>query len=660
MLLTKIYIKNYRLLVDAWMDVDGSMTLIVGRNNTAKTSCMDIIENVLENNPLSFDDYPLNKRQGLFNLITSFMKKDISFDELNQKLEVTSVEFTIDYSLDDPDSNLGALSPFIIDVDVDTTTVLIRAEYDLKLDEKALFELFEAACYADGVFTPKLERIRDIFKASFAKIFGLKIYAINPKDDKDIQTKTQNELASLFPFFAIHAERELGEDGMQKDKDSLAKLISSYFSVNVDELSSEISSEIKTLREVVDNANKTVQKRSDELLSSVVNKAVGFGYPNAEELQLGVSTELKIDQQIMGNTKLTYISDTIDEALPSSHNGLGYRNLIKIEFLLADYSQKIKQGDNACIPLLFIEEPESHMHPQMQRAFAEYLEKFLQAITDVHIQTFLTSHSAHITNTVDFSKIRYAKRTNNGVVYKNLKTFAKKDPDNVSFIKKYLTLSRCDIFFADKIIFVEGASERLLLPDMIEKSDKEGLFDLQKYKLPAQYYSLIEIGGAYAYKFIPFMNFLGVPCLILTDIDSISDGRTKALVSEGNTTSNSTIKWWMRELRKLDGNTEEDKDIIALSDVIDLKDERKTIGNCHIEFQTEEQGLCGRSLEEALRNVNRSYYGLSDMPSEVNLEFKEKSKTDFALDLIYDNPNYAVPAYIKNGLVWLNNQKVLV
>ena len=166
MLLTKIYIKNYRLLVDAWMDVDSNMTLIVGRNNTAKTSCMDIVENVLKNNPLSFDDYPLNKRQGLFNLITSFMKKDISFDELNQKLEVTSVDFTIDYSLDDPDSNLGALSPFIIDVDVDTTTVLIRAEYGLKLDEKNLFELFEAACYKDGIFTPNLERIRDICKAT--------------------------------------------------------------------------------------------------------------------------------------------------------------------------------------------------------------------------------------------------------------------------------------------------------------------------------------------------------------------------------------------------------------------------------------------------------------------------------------------------------------
>ena len=657
MLLKKIHIKNYRLLVDAWMDVDSSMTLIVGRNNTAKTSCMDIIENVLKNNPLSFDDYPLNKRQGLVSLIISFMAKEISFDELNQKLEVTSIEFTIDYSLDDPDSNLGALSPFIIDVDVDTTTVLIRAEYSLKLDENALFALFETACCMDGKFEPNLDRIRGICKASFAKIFGLKIFAINPNDYKDIQTKTQTELASLFPFYAIHAERELGEDGMQKDKDSLAKLISSYFSVNIDELSSEISTEIKTLREVVDNANKTVQERSDKILSYVVDSAVGFGYPNAEELQLGVSTELKIDEQIIGNTKLTYMSEGIGEALPSSHNGLGYKNLIKIEFLLADYSQKIKQGDNACIPLLFIEEPESHMHPQMQRAFAEYLEKFLQAITDVHIQTFLTSHSVHITNTVDFSKIRYAKRTKSGVVYKNLQTFANENQENVGFIKKYLTISRCDLFFADKIIFVEGASERLLLPDMIEKSDKEGLFVSQKYKLPAQYFTLIEIGGAYAYKFIPFVNFLGVPCLILTDVDSTSDGREKALVSEGKTTSNPTIKWWIRKLNKI---TEDDKATILLSGILALEDKEKTIGNCRIEFQSEEKGLCGRSLEEALINVNRSYYGLSDMPSETDLEFKGKSKTDFALDLIYDNPEYAVPAYIKNGLVWLNDQKVLV
>nr|WP_300408506.1 AAA family ATPase [uncultured Ruminococcus sp.] len=654
MLLTKINVQNYRLLVNAWMDVDSSMTLIVGRNNTAKTSCMDIIEKVLNGHPLSYDDYPLSKRQELFDLFTSFMKKDISYDELNEKLQFTSVELTIDYSLDDPNSNLGALSPFIIDVDVDTTSALIKAEYGLKLDENSLYELFEDAFYTEGKFLPNLEETRDICNSSFSKIFGLTIYAINPKNYSDTQIKTQGELSELFPFFSIPAERILGEDGAQNNS-SLSALITNYFSVNVDELNSDVATEIKNLRKIVEEANKTVQKHSNELLSSVVNKAVGFGYPNAEELQLGVSTKLRIDEQIMDHTKLTYTSNVVGETLPSSHNGLGYKNLIKMEFLLADYAQRIGQGNNVCIPLLFIEEPESHMHPQMQHAFAEYLETFLQAITDVHIQTFLTSHSAHIANTIDFSKIRYAQKTTTGVEYKNLHTFAQDNPTNMDFIKKYLTLSRCDLFFADKIIFIEGASERLLLPDMIEKCEKEGLFNSQKYKLPAQYYALIEIGGAYAYKFIPFVNFLGIPCLILTDIDSMIDGRTKSVVSKGKTTSNVTIKWWMRKLKNIS-----EKDKISLTDIIALKDDEKTMDKCHLEFQTEEQGLCGRSLEEAIRNVNRTHYGLSATPSEAEIEFDEKSKTDFALKLIYDNPNYTIPQYIKNGLMWLNDQKVLM
>ena len=190
---------------------------------------------------------------------------------------------------------------------------------------------------------------------------------------------------------------------------------------------------------------------------------------------------------------------------------------------------------------------------------------------------------------------------------------------------------------------------------MIEKCEKEGLLNSQKYKLPAQYYALIEIGGAYAYKFIPFVNFLGIPCLILTDIDSMIDGRTKSVVSKGKTTSNVTIKWWMRKLKNIS-----EKDKISLTDIIALKDDEKTMDKCHLEFQTEEQGLCERSLEEAIRNVNRTHYGLSATPSEAEIEFDEKSKTDFALKLIYDNPNYTIPQYIKNGLMWLNDQKVLM
>ena len=248
------------------------------------------------------------------------------------------------------------------------------------------------------------------------------------------------------------------------------------------------------------------------------------------------------------------------------------------------------------------------------------------------------------------------KKSKSGVVYKNLDIFAKENVDNMDFIKKYLTLSRCDLFFADKIIFVEGASERLLIPDMIEKCEKEKLFDSEKYKLPAQYYALIEIGGAYAYKFIPFADFLGLPCLILTDIDSMIDGRTKAVVSKGKTTSNATIKWWMRKIKGIPQNS---KDMISLADINSATDAEKTLGKCHIEYQTLENGICGRSLEEAVMNVNRNHYGLVDPVAEEDLDFTEKSKTDFALNLICNNPNYSIPQYIKNGLIWLNKQRVL-
>ncbi|MBQ3604424.1 MAG: AAA family ATPase [Clostridia bacterium] len=661
MQLSKIKIQNYRLLIDADLEVDEKTTLIVGRNNTAKTSCFECVRSVLEGIPFSFNDYPLSKRENLYSKIFSYMAKEITFDALCKEVEPISVEFLVDYSLDDADDDLGALSPFIIDVDVDTTTALIRAEFKLKEDEKSLFDILEERCYKEETFSPEEDAYTSIV-SNFSKLFELTIYAVNPKNVEERQIKKQAELRELFPSYLIPAERLLGEDGSQKS--SLSELISEFFDMSEEELEPTIADKVKELRVVVEDASKSVQQQSDEILSALVSSAIGFGYPNGEELQLGVKTQLSIDEQIKHQTQLSYTAGANKESLPSEYNGLGYKNLIKMEFLLAAFAKKVEKWGSACIPMLFIEEPESHMHPQMQHAFAEYLEKFLGKITSVGIQTFITSHSAHIANTMVFSKIRYAQKTNKGVIYKNLNEFAKENPTNTEFIRKYLTLTKCDLFFADKAILVEGASERLLLPDMIQKCAKAGDFNTQKYKLPAQYYTLIEIGGAYAYKFIPFAEFLGIPCLILTDLDSVAgqvgkNGRAyynSVTVSRGETTSNETIKWWVRKNKGLD---EKDKTLIDISEITAMSADAKTMEKCHIEYQTAENGLCGRSLEEAIKNVNRSHYGLSDTATETDLEFDERSKTDFALKLIYECEDYTIPAYIRSGLVWLNNQKVL-
>ena len=113
-------------------------------------------------------------------------------------------------------------------------------------------------------------------------------------------------------------------------------------------------------------------------------------------------------------------------------------------------------------------------------------------------------------------------------------------------------------------------------------------------------------------------------------------------------------------VRKKKEIPEDDNTQIALTDITSMSPADKTRCRCHIEFQTTENGLCGHSLEEAIRNVNRTYYGLGDTPTEDDLEFSGKKKTDFALNLICECEDYAVPAYIKNGLVWLNDQQVLV
>ena len=106
MILSKIRIQNYRLLIETELEVHKETTLIVGRNNTAKTSSMDCINTVLNGREFSYNDFPIEKRDVLHNLIARYMKRDISFDELRDSLPITSVEFIVDYSNEKPEDLL--------------------------------------------------------------------------------------------------------------------------------------------------------------------------------------------------------------------------------------------------------------------------------------------------------------------------------------------------------------------------------------------------------------------------------------------------------------------------------------------------------------------------------------------------------------------------
>jgi predicted ATP-dependent endonuclease of OLD family len=653
MYLKTIHIKNYRLLTDVEIDLDIDTTIIVGRNNTGKTSLMDLIYKVTKGNKLDFHDYPISCRNDLYNTTENYINNKICYSDFIKTVLCPSIKFIVSYDLEKSDQPLGTLVPFIIDTDIDITTAIIFAEYKFSISEEKFKEYFviEQDEQKDNEAVSS-EFIRKTIKKQFSNFFNLSIEAINPKDILDKHNKTQSELKELFPVYFIRAERGMDESELS-NKTPLSPILSRLFRTDTDNIYSEIQVETQKLRGFVEKTNEDIEEKTNRFLADIVQKSLDFGYPNAEEMQLKAITKIVLEEQIKNHTDLAYIEQGLGEELPSTYNGLGYKNLIKIEFALTEFSNQLTNNIEIAVPLLFLEEPESHMHPQLQQTFVKFLTNFITHISKKSIQVLLTTHSSHIANAVPFSQVRYVQKLQNRVIYKDLTSFYETNRENADFIHKYLTINRCDLFFADKAILIEGTTERLLIPDMIKKCGEAGLYK-KTPQLSSQYYSLIEVGGAYAYKFYPFLEFLGIPSLIITDIDSIGDNLEKTYVSNGKKSSNATIKWWVRNVLSL-GEKEE----ISLEKITKLDDAKKANKICRLEYQTFENGLCGRSLEEAIINSNRDLYKISTKPSDNDINFDNGKKTDFALELLFEKSDYKVPAYIQNGLCWLNEQKVL-
>ncbi|MBB5061294.1 putative ATP-dependent endonuclease of OLD family [Granulicella aggregans] len=680
MKLSEITIRNFRRLESVKIDVESKETIFVGPNNSGKTSATAIFRCFLGGRDFKIHDFSVAR-------IADYE----SFAGSGDATKLPAISLDLWFEIDPNSIAFGHVFMLLPKLS-DFTRIGFRLSYGID-DAKKLREQYFAAYPAndDGVRTKTLYQYlatdNNLSRHSVVKYFSLEERKVTQDAKTEIiptpldPEEGKRLVKHLVRVEFVDAQRNINDDeGSRSNK--LSSAFASYYRKNLEQ--AECAAEA---HKVIDDNNKLLTAHYKSQFEPLIDLIRGLGVPSVNDRELRIISSLSPETALRGNTELLYVDPGREHELPELYNGLGFKNLIYMAIQARHFhSQWLMTAENRplCM-LLFIEEPEVHLHAQVQQTFIANIWSVINqsAIAakqpDMMPQLVVTTHSSHIIDAVDFEKIRYFQRCHlinetpgpgirNASDVRSLRAFQPEaevidettvsPADALAFLKRYLRLTHCDLFFADAAILVEGSVEKLLMPSMIEASAK---------RLRSTYLTVLEVGGAFAHRFEGLLAFLRIPYLVITDLDSVAPtGYPTACRADtqGARTSNASLK-------KLFGK-ETVAGLIAMSDAerIDVSKDR------YVAFQTDilvvdNDAQCAmrpRTLEETLAYENftllrtavlsigipipvalpDAYQNIYDRVRSDNFK-----KTDFAMLLLACAATWTVPTYIANGLRWL-------
>jgi predicted ATP-dependent endonuclease of OLD family len=203
-------------------------------------------------------------------------------------------------------------------------------------------------------------------------------------------------------------------------------------------------------------------------------------------------------------------------------NGLGRNNLLYISLLLSQLMQQVEKKDKKVFfRLIGIEEPEAHLHPHLQ----VHLSRNIDTESSDERQIIITSHSTHITSqlSLDDTIVLYHDENENKIKpYYLFKNIPKKSKN---YLSRYVDATKSTLFFARKVILVEGISEQLLIPEFFKITYNESL--------EQNGISLINVGST---AFEHFLRILKrgyfIKGLVLTDSDLETKAKHRVIALE--------------------------------------------------------------------------------------------------------------------------------
>ncbi|WP_272519901.1 MULTISPECIES: AAA family ATPase [unclassified Providencia] len=537
---------------DGYSGIGPSTTLIIGKNNVGKTTIVNALKMVCENQQPKAADFNVQYLKELFEeyLQGNEIK---SYPELEFKL-VVNVDF-------DTNDLLSVLNDFMPlensdheDIDSEEKKLKNNCSEENKKNQEKIeitvkVEISEQVAFGSAIksiikssnfstlsgeekeqkiiemthyFYELLDQNSDHLNlGENKKLFEIKYYDSNERKVSNFYLK------NLINLKEIKANRHLKDDVLSN---VFNKIISYYFDNDKESK--------KNLKNDIYNMNKgltdNVDKKSDNV-SSILEKIEGKSH-----VGLKLLGNITYDGLIKNLIKYNFSDD--GDFIPENQFGLGYINLLNIIGEIIYYVDSYENGSqNSRINLLCIEEPEVFMHPQMQEFFIKRIDDAIKEVLSLanenegnkkklNCQITITTHSSHIVNSKihssnSFNNINYVTVLNksarvinlhDSVISKGIKIESNtkmeknnNEIDDLKFIKKHIKYKVSELFFSDAVIFVEGATEETLLQYYLEKD-----------KVLSEFYiSVFNINGAHGKVYFSLAKILRIPCLVITDLD---------------------------------------------------------------------------------------------------------------------------------------------
>lgn len=739
-------ITNFRKLESTRIELDAEKTVFVGANNSGKTSAMVALRYfLLAPERLALRDVTISHWSKIDALGSDWEKNE------DGKVDLDSLLPALDVWLQVPLSEIHHVVHILPTLDWKGGKLGVRLAYAVKDIARLRKDFLEARTSAKSVAVGKEDgtnpsltlwptSLSAFLERTLRSHVELRAYPLDPshlKDPVDGRAAPQALPASALPLqkapFAglikvdeIAAQRDFTDAGEvptgavsegppRKFKRRLSEQLRNYYDKHIDPLKMPGADDFEALR-AIQAAERSFDKKLRTDFEPAIKELEDLGYPGVTNPKLKISTQLRAIDGIRHSTAVQYeVADPFGDdsatlRLPEDYSGLGYQNLVAMVFMLMSYRDEWmrvgkasrEKPDSETMPvellhLVLVEEPEAHLHAQVQQVFINKAFALLRnhkSLGDNNrfcTQLIVSTHSSHVAHEVDFASLRYFRRrpaapksTAPTTTVANLSTVFGGDGDTARFVKRYLKATHCDLFFADGIVFVEGQAERILVPHFIR---------IHYPALCRRYVTLIDLGGSHAHRFRQLVEILGLVTLVISDLDAtVATNRTrkdgtkttvyvpaKPAVGLGQKTSNPVLKDWLPCKESID-------DLVQLKDA-DREFRSKDGYRLYVSYQmpfewTETDGskstLIPRTFEDALvlenvallKNFSESKTSkkISDIV-ETSMSgdeladalfalLKTAEKAEFAIDclMMKDARKLLPPNYIRTGLDWFQKE----